>query len=283
MPKWFKKVFAGGAAKAETPGAPEASVQTVSKPTPVSTPPSLDNPALGKPEVSESENQRPKVRTVVNAPIVVAEEEQSSWSEEIKIKARVDQDRTSCVFMVDRPVLEGLSAWFPDGQWAEGASPLAEEIFKIDGVGSVLLHELTVSVSMTNDTKREWEDLATDIGNAIRSYLKSEADPITDAFRAAIPPEEEIRGKVQSCIDLEINPGIAAHSGVVTLERLVGNTVFLTMGGGCQGCAASAITLRQGIHTAFRNAVPQLGGIFDETDHSAGTNPFYNELPPGMN
>jgi Fe-S cluster biogenesis protein NfuA len=135
---------------------------------------------------------------------------------------------------------------------------------------------------MTETNDRPWDELAPDVGTVTRSYLKEGEDTITQAFREALPPEEEIRMKVQACIDLEINPGIASHSGVVTLERITGNSVFLTMGGGCQGCAASAITLRQGIHTTFRNAVPQIGGIFDETDHSAGSNPFYSELPAGM-
>lgn len=284
MPSWFKKVFVGGAAKADEPGIPAASAQAVEeKPRPVPKPPTLENPALGKPVIDDDDDDRPRVRRVVNAPVIVAEEEQSSWSEEIRIKARVEPDRRTCVFMVDRPVLDGLSAWFPEKRWAKDASPLAERIFAIKGVGTLLLHELTATVGMTHECEREWDDLAEEIGKCIRAYLKSGDDPITPEFRESIPPQEEIRAKIQSCIDLEINPGIAAHSGVVTLERLKGNTVFLTMGGGCQGCAASAITLRQGIHTAFRNAVPQLGGIFDETDHSAGTNPFYSELPPGMN
>lgn len=283
MPKWFKKVFSSGAAKPQSAGAPDASTQTITEPTAVATPPSLDHPALGQPDTSQFEQDAPKIRKVLNAPIVMAEEEQSSWSEEIKIKARVDADGTNCVFMVDRPILENLSAWFPGVQWTDGASPFATKLFEIDGLGTVLLHDFTVSVGMTDDTQKKWDDLAPEIGTVIRAYLKSEDDPITPEFRDSIPPSEEIRQKVQSCIDLEINPGIASHSGVVTLERIVGNTVFLTMGGGCQGCAASAITLRQGIHTTFRNAVPQLGGIFDETDHTAGTNPFYSELPPGMN
>jgi Fe-S cluster biogenesis protein NfuA len=83
-------------------------------------------------------------------------------------------------------------------------------------------------------------------------------------------------------IDLEINPGIAAHSGVITLERVIGNTAFIKMGGGCQGCAASTITLREGVHKAFRDAAPQVGAILDETDHTAGSNPFYRNLPAGM-
>lgn len=278
MPSWFKKVFTNGEAKPKSPGAPEPS-KTVR----VATPPTIDNPALGKPDTSSfEEDDRPRVRTVLHAPIIVAQEDQSSWSEAIKIKARVEADRVTCVFMVDRPVLSGYSAWFPGAKWAHDASPLAEEIFKIAGVGSVLIHDMTVSVGMSELNDKAWDELAPEVGTVIRAYLKSGEDTITKAFRDSLPGEEEIRMKVQACIDLEINPGIASHSGVVTLERIVGNSVFLTMGGGCQGCAASAITLRQGIHTTFRNAVPQIGGIFDETDHTAGTNPFYNELPAGM-
>jgi Fe-S cluster biogenesis protein NfuA len=183
---------------------------------------------------------------------------------------------------VDRPVLNGLSGWFPEAKWTREASPLAEQLFEIEGVGSVLLHEMTVTVGMTELNDSPWDELAPKIGGVVREYLKTSEDTITKAFRESLPPEEEIRMKLQACIDLEINPGIASHSGVVTLERIVGNSVYLTMGGGCQGCAASAITLRQGIHTTFRNAVPQIGGIFDETDHTAGTNPFYSELPAGM-
>ena len=277
MSNWFKKVFSGGDAKATMPGAPEPSVAV-----PVAAAPTIDNPALGKPDTSDFEDESPKVRWVVQAPIIVAEEEQSSWSEEIKIKARVEPDHMTCVFLVDRPVLAGFSAWFPEVKWTLEASPLAEKLFEVEGVGSVLLHDMTVSIGMSELNDNPWDELAPKIGKIIRAYLKTEEDTITKEFRDSLPPEEEIRMKVQACIDLEINPGIASHSGVVTLERIVGNSVFLTMGGGCQGCAASAITLRQGIHTTFRNAVPQIGGIFDETDHTAGTNPFYSELPAGM-
>jgi len=87
---------------------------------------------------------------------------------------------------------------------------------------------------------------------------------------------------LQKVVDEQLNPGIAAHSGVITLNRVEGNTAYITMGGGCQGCAASTITLRNGIEGAFRDAVPEVGAILDETDHTAGTNPFFRELPAGM-
>lgn len=281
MPTWFKKVFSDDAAKATAPGAPAESTE-VSEAVPVP-PPTVDNPALGKPNTSPfEETEMPKIRKVIQAPILMAEEEQSHRSEDISIKARVEQDRMTCVFMVDHPVLEGLSAWFPEAHYAQESSPLGEQLFAVEGVATVMLHDMTVTIGMSQLCDRPWSELSVDIGAVIRAYLKTKADTITPEFRDNIPPEEEIRLKLQACVDLEINPGIASHSGVVTLERIVGNSVFLTMGGGCQGCAASEITLRQGIHNTFRNAVPQIGGIFDETDHAAGTNPFYSELPAGM-
>ncbi len=277
MPSWFKKVFSSGAA------APKAAPTVVheSPSQPVSAPPTVDNPALGKPDTSAYE-EAPKKRKVIQAPVLVAEDEQSSYSDDIKIKAQVDRDGQSCKLMVDRPVLEGLSAWFPGATWAVDTSPLASKLFEISGVETVLLYNTTITLTQPEMDQRPWEDLAKEAGAAVREYLKSDEDTVTPAFRESIPPMEEIRMKIQACIDLEINPGISGHGGVVTLERVEGNAVFLTMGGGCQGCAASAITLRQGIHTTFRNAVPQIGGIFDETDHTAGTNPFFKELPAEM-
>ena len=47
------------------------------------------------------------------------------------------------------------------------------------------------------------------------------------------------------------------------------------MGGGCQGCAASAMTLRDGIKTMLMDSLPEITDVIDATDHSAGENPFY--------
>ena len=279
MPSWFKKVFTGGADRLESPEPTPTDASPA--PTPVPTP-TLEQPALGQPDMWSYEDDDPKLRKVVNAPVLMPDEECSSWSDEIRIKAKVEKDGTTCVFMVDRPVFEGLSAWFPNASWAENASPFAERIFSVDGVGNVLLHDMTVTVGTEERCKREWEDIAKEVGSVVREHLKTNSPVVAEEFVKGIPPEEDIRQRVQACIDLEINPGIAAHSGVVCLERVKGNTVYITMGGGCQGCAASTITLRHGIHTAFRRAVPEIGAIFDETDHATGTNPYYKELPAGM-
>jgi hypothetical protein len=51
--------------------------------------------------------------------------------------------------------------------------------------------------------------------------------------------------------------------------------VHLRFAGGCQGCAASSQTLREGIETMLRAALPEIAEIIDVTDHDAGVNPYY--------
>jgi len=62
---------------------------------------------------------------------------------------------------------------------------------------------------------------------------------------------------------------------MVTLVDVKDGTAFVRLGGGCQGCSAVDLTLRKGVETAIRNAVPQISAIVDVTDHEAGANPYY--------
>ena len=72
-----------------------------------------------------------------------------------------------------------------------------------------------------------------------------------------------------------VNPALSAHGGYARLEGVDGEKAFVTMGGGCQGCAVSAVTLREGIEAAILEAIPEITRVEDATDHTAGANPFY--------
>jgi Fe/S biogenesis protein NfuA len=91
----------------------------------------------------------------------------------------------------------------------------------------------------------------------------------------------ELPEKVQAVLDQAINPALAAHGGFARLVGVEDNgpedvKVFVMMGGGCQGCAASAITLQDGIRSMLLEALPEITEVLDATDHSAGENPFYS-------
>jgi Fe/S biogenesis protein NfuA len=81
--------------------------------------------------------------------------------------------------------------------------------------------------------------------------------------------------QVQQLLDQQINPGLAAHGGYAQLKGVDGDKVYVLMGGGCQGCAVSAMTLREGIAASITAAIPEITEVIDVTDHDAGENPYY--------
>jgi Fe/S biogenesis protein NfuA len=81
--------------------------------------------------------------------------------------------------------------------------------------------------------------------------------------------------RVVTVLDEEVNPSIAAHGGRADLVGVENGTAYLRLSGGCQGCGMAKATLSQGIEVLLREAIPELTGIVDVTDHAEGTNPYY--------
>lgn len=220
-------------------------------------------------------NPRPaEGRRMIQAPVLSGDAYPEA-SDEVKIKAQPVPGGESCVFRLNRKLLAGHSWFFPSFESAAG-SPLAEALFCLDDVETVLVMESMLTVTRKDKTLVDWKPLARDIGQALRRHLEGGAPALAERILQDMPSEEGIREGIQKVIDIEVNPGVAGHGGSVTLLGVRGNTVTIQMGGGCQGCSAADLTLKQGIHTAFRKAVPFVGAILDETDHSAGLNPYFS-------
>ena len=86
-----------------------------------------------------------------------------------------------------------------------------------------------------------------------------------------------IAEKVQQLLDVSINPALASHGGFASLVAVHDDdSVVVTMGGGCQGCAMSQATLSDGIKRAILEAIPDVSDVIDVTDHEAGENPYFS-------
>lgn len=87
-----------------------------------------------------------------------------------------------------------------------------------------------------------------------------------------------MRRQIQKVIKEEINPFVANHGGEIALVDYLDKNVYIQMSGGCQGCAASTATLKQGIERILRENFPEdVNEIIDVTDHEAGNDPYYSE------
>lgn len=102
--------------------------------------------------------------------------------------------------------------------------------------------------------------------------------PDPEAVKASMDdagPAGELADRVTHVLETEINPAIAAHGGVINLVDVQGTEIFIEMAGGCQGCAMSRMTLRQGVERMVSQSVPEVTAIHDVTDHASGDNPYF--------
>lgn len=83
--------------------------------------------------------------------------------------------------------------------------------------------------------------------------------------------------RVVAAVEQMINPSIASHGGVAEVVAVEEGTVYVRLGGGCQGCGMASVTLKQGIEATLRQVVPEVQKVIDVTDHSTGDNPYYEQ------
>jgi Fe/S biogenesis protein NfuA len=115
-------------------------------------------------------------------------------------------------------------------------------------------------------------DMPTSASNGLVLRNPNRPDPLSGAHIELSGTTDE---KVRQLLDGQINPALAMHGGFAALDRVEGDVVYVTMGGGCQGCAVSAMTLREGIARSIREAIPEVTEVVDTTDHELGENPYY--------
>jgi len=191
--------------------------------------------------------------------------------DDIAIVAEPQMDPKVCNFHVDRPIHNGVVNC-TDKKTAEG-SPLLEAVFAFDEVEQVMVSGATITVAKKDEG--DWQKLARDIGTAIRDAIKDNETLIAADIKDKVPSNEDLKAKVKEVLDEEINPALSSHGGGADLIDVQGTTVFLALSGGCQGCASAKYTLKHGIEQVLRDRVPEVSGVVDVTDHTAGANPYY--------
>ena len=135
------------------------------------------------------------------------------------------------------------------------------------------------SVERLRGARLEWSDEGD--GGLV---LVNPNTPTPEERSPGVPPEVLAAGitgplaqRVVSVLEQLVNPSIASHGGRADLLALdtEQGVAYLRLSGGCQGCAMSQMTLKQGIETTLLEEVPELTRVIDVTDHGGGENPYY--------
>jgi Fe-S cluster biogenesis protein NfuA len=199
-----------------------------------------------------------------------------SAAQPISIRAETSlADPDTCKFIVSCTIHPGGPFFFDNRERAAG-SPLCEQLFAISGVAKVLIAESVITIC--KEPSAAWSRLKTVIGTAIRTQLLSGVPAILEMHHhtgAQVRSDAELTEVIQALLDNQVNKSIANHGGKISIVDVRQGKLFIAMSGGCQGCASSQVTLRQGFEVMLKRVAPEIEEIVDTTNHTAGKQPFY--------
>ncbi len=164
-------------------------------------------------------------------------------------------------FLPGHEVMGSGTANFPDA--AEAAiSPLAERLFRIEGVSGVFLGSDFITVTKDND--REWYLLKPAILGVIMEHFTAGRPVILETAESDQPEEAvseedtEIVAQIKELLDTRVRPAVAQDGGDIIFRGFDRGVVYLHMQGACSGCPSSTVTLKMGIENMLRHYIPEV-------------------------
>ncbi|WP_111732338.1 NifU family protein [Roseovarius amoyensis] len=164
-------------------------------------------------------------------------------------------------FLPGQTVLEAGTADFPSAETA-ARSPLAERLFKVQGVTGVFFGNDFVTVTKAEGS--EWDHMKPAILGAIMEHFQS-GQPVMHGDEAASSghaehsgEDSEIVGQIKELLDTRVRPAVAQDGGDITFHGFDRGVVYLHMQGACAGCPSSTITLKMGIENLLRHYIPEV-------------------------
>lgn len=155
------------------------------------------------------------------------------------------------------------SAEFTSKEEAERHSPLAERLFRIEGVTEVFIANDFVTVTKSNDV--EWETLQALVMSSMMQHLTFVEPIVYDEFFAqekeAPQYDDEIVQQIVALLDERVRPAVAQDGGDIEFDRFEDGILYLRMRGACAGCPSSTMTLKSGIENMMKHYIPEIVSV----------------------
>jgi Fe-S cluster biogenesis protein NfuA len=169
-------------------------------------------------------------------------------------------------FLPGKPVTGEGSREFRDAEEAQ-ASPLAADLFQVEGVARVFFGPDFITVS--KDGPLDWRQLKAPILAAIMDHYTSDrplyadaAKPVSSGHAEGVydADTEQVVSEIKELLDTRIRPAVAQDGGDILFERFdpESGVVFLNMRGACSGCPSSTATLKSGVENLLKHYVPEV-------------------------
>uniref|UniRef100_A0A3Q3L998 NFU1 iron-sulfur cluster scaffold homolog, mitochondrial n=1 Tax=Labrus bergylta TaxID=56723 RepID=A0A3Q3L998_9LABR len=168
----------------------------------------------------------------------------------------------SLKFLPGRTVLESGTLNFAGPRDAH-CSPLARQLFRIDGVKGVFLGPDFITISKVND---HWKVIKPDVFAAIMDFFTSglpvvNEDSKPNADTAPSDDDDEVVAMIKELLDTRIRPTVQEDGGDVLYRGFEDGIVKLKLQGSCTSCPSSIITLKSGIQNMLQFYVPEVESV----------------------
>lgn len=183
----------------------------------------------------------------------------STATSEIYVTLEFTPNPNTLKYSVNRKLLDSGALNITRKEDAAAKSPLAAKLFEIPGIGAVMIGRDFVTVTKMEDG--DWDVVHKRTSQTIEDHLGAELPIVHEGALAASGHgggESEAEGKIREILDKEIRPAVAMDGGDITFDRFEAGVVYLHMQGSCAGCPSSTATLKMGIETRLKEAVPDV-------------------------
>lgn len=170
----------------------------------------------------------------------------------------------SLKFIPGKPVLETRTMDFPTPA-AAFRSPLARQLFRIEGVKSVFFGPDFITVTKENE-ELDWNLLKPDIYATIMDFFASGLPLVTEETppppgEAGSEEDDEVVAMIKELLDTRIRPTVQEDGGDVIYRGFEDGIVRLKLQGSCTSCPSSIITLKSGIQNMLQFYIPEVEGV----------------------
>uniref|UniRef100_A0A0N5AUR3 NFU1 iron-sulfur cluster scaffold homolog, mitochondrial n=1 Tax=Syphacia muris TaxID=451379 RepID=A0A0N5AUR3_9BILA len=145
-------------------------------------------------------------------------------------------------------------------------SPLALNLFHINGIKSVFFGEDFITITKANEDL-DWALLKPEIFATIMDFLQSDR-PIVNNSDCESKDDDTV-AMIKELIELRIKPMVQEDGGDIIYKGFRDGIVYLELKGSCSGCPSSSITLQSGIKNMLQFYVPEVKDVVEEKDKSA--------------
>lgn len=169
-------------------------------------------------------------------------------------------------------VLDKGSAEFKNQQQASLKSPLALQLFAINGVEAVFFgHDF---ITITKSGNESWQYLTPEIQGVIMDFyltnkpimFAEKTSDQADKNNKVNDDDSDIVKQIKELIEIKVRPAVAMDGGDIIFHSFENGVVYLILKGSCSGCPSSTVTLKNGIENMLKHYIPEVEAVEQVSD-----------------